>query len=155
MKESEKEPIYKRPLDLAIFLFAHILLCPFWLLLWTIIPALIYIEDGRPIFYIQRRVGKGRRVFKAIKFRSMLRDAERYTGPVWAKENDPRVTRVGRLLRVTALDELPQVLNILKGDMSFVGPRPERPELIRKFSQEIPDFPLRLKVKPGLTGPVR
>jgi len=155
MKESEKEPIYKRPLDLAIFLFAHILLCPFWLLLWAIIPALICLEDGRPIFYFQRRVGKGGRVFKAIKFRSMVRDAEKYTGPVWAKENDSRVTRVGRLLRVTALDELPQVLNILRGDMSFVGPRPERPELMRKFSQEIPDFPLRLKVRPGLTGPAQ
>jgi len=76
----------------------------------------------------------------------MVRDAERDTGPVWAKENDSRVT---------ALDELPQVLNILRGDMSFVGPRPEKPELMRKFSQEIPDFPLRLKVRPGLTGPVR
>ena len=91
MKESEKEPVYKRPLDLAIFLFAHILLCPFWLLLWAIIPALICLEDGRPIFYIQRRVGKGGRVFKAIKFRSMVKDAEKYTGPVWAKENDSRL----------------------------------------------------------------
>ena len=117
--------------------------------------GVIYLEDGRPIFYFQRRVGKGGRVFKAIKFRSMVKDAEKYTGPVWAKENDARVTRVGRLLRATALDELPQVLNILKGDMSFVGPRPERPELMRKFSQEIPDFPLRLKVRPGLTGPAQ
>ena len=85
----------------------------------------------------------------------MTKDAERHTGPIWAKENDERVTKVERLLRVTALDELPQVLNILRGGMSFVGPRPERPELMRKFSQEIPDFPLRLQVLPGLTGPVR
>jgi len=75
----------------------------------------------------------------------MIRDAEKYTGPIWAKENDARVTRVGRLLRATALDELPQVLNILRGDMSFVGPRPEKPELMRKFSQEIPDFPYALR----------
>ena len=154
-KEKIREPIYKRPLDLTIFFFAHILLCPFWLLLWAIIPALIYLEDGKPIFYRQKRVGKNGRIFSAIKFRSMTKDAERHTGPIWAKENDERVTKVGRLLRVTALDELPQVLNILKGDMSFVGPRPERPELMWKFSQEIPDFPLRLKVRPGLTGPVR
>ena len=114
--------------------------------------GVICLEDGRPIFYFQRRVGKGGRVFKAIKFRSMVRDAEKDTGPVWAKENDSRVTRVGRLLRVTALDELPQVLNILKGDMSMVGPRPERPEIVADLAKQIPFYDEREYAMPGLTG---
>lgn len=110
------------------------------------------IEDGWPIFYFQKRVGKRERIFRAIKFRSMVKNAEKYTGPVWAEENDSRVTRIGRILRATAFDELPQLLSILKGDMSFVGPRPERPELVHQFNGAFPDFNLRHMVKPGLTG---
>ena len=82
----------------------------------------------------------------------MVRDAEKATGAIWAEENDPRVTRIGRILRATALDELPQVINILRGDMSFVGPRSERPDLFKKFSKEVPHFSWRLMVRPGLTG---
>ncbi|MFX0195824.1 MAG: sugar transferase, partial [Candidatus Hodarchaeota archaeon] len=96
-------------------------------LLYVLISLAILLEDGWPVFYFQERIGKGGRIFKALKFRSMIKDAEKELGPVQAKENDPRVTKVGRILRATALDELPQLINILKGDMSFVGPRALRP----------------------------
>jgi lipopolysaccharide/colanic/teichoic acid biosynthesis glycosyltransferase len=127
--------------------------------LWLVIPIAIKIEDGGPIFFPQDRVGLRGRVFAALKFRSMRPNAEALTGPVQATENDPRVTHVGRLLRATAMDELPQLVNILRGDMSFVGPRPLRPgEVdIRGDGQvtrleEIPGYHERHGVRPGLTG---
>jgi len=147
-----KDKLYKRPLDLAILLSAHLILFPLWLLLWVIIPLLIWLEDRGPIFYAQERVGRNGKIFKAYKFRSMVPDAEKHTGAVWASENDPRVTKVGRILRATAMDELPQVWNIFKGDMSFVGPRAERPELVEKFAKEIRNYRRRFEVRPGLTG---
>jgi len=117
-----------------------------------LIALLIWLEDRGPVFYSQDRVGKNGRIFKAMKFRSMIPDAERYTGAIWASENDPRVTKVGRILRATAMDELPQLWNIFKGDMSFVGPRAERPELVEKFVHRIHNYHHRLLVNPGLTG---
>ncbi len=138
----------KRAFDIVLSSFGLILSSP----LWLIISLAIILEDGFPVFYSQKRVGKNGKIFKVLKFRSMIKDAEKYTGAVWASENDPRVTKVGRILRATAMDELPQLLNILKGDMSFVGPRPERPELVEKFVKEFPDFKKRFAVKPGLTG---
>jgi len=127
--------------------------------LWIIFGLLISIEDRLPIFYLQERVGKGGKIFKGIKFRSMIKDAEKDTGPVQAVENDPRVTKVGRILRATAMDELPQLVNILKGDMSFVGPRALRPKEkeVRGNPDEInienvPGYKERLAVRPGLTG---
>ena len=146
------DPPYKRFLDLSILFVGHALLSPIWVLLWIFVPLFIWLEDGRPIFYMQKRLGLHGKHFKAFKFRSMVKDAERRTGAVWAEENDPRVTRIGRILRATALDELPQVLNILSGDMSFVGPRAERPELMERFTEDVPEFPKRLMVRPGLTG---
>ena len=143
---------YKRAFDLLILLAAHILLLPVFLALWIAIPLAIWLEDRGPIFYLQRRTGKGGRVFRLVKFRSMIADAEASTGPVWAFEHDERVTRVGRFLRATALDELPQLINVLKGDLSMVGPRPERPELVQLFAQDTPQFLQRLQVRPGLTG---
>ena len=143
---------YKRAFDLLILLAAHVLLLPVFLALWIVIPLAIWLEDRGPIFYLQRRTGKGGRVFRLVKFRSMIADAEASTGPVWAFEHDERITRVGRFLRATALDELPQLINVLKGDLSMVGPRPERPELVEKFAENIPHFLQRLQVKPGLTG---
>jgi len=127
--------------------------------LWIVIPAAIRLEDGGPVFFPQARVGRDGRVFQALKFRSMVPDAERLSGPLQATEHDPRVTRVGRLLRATALDELPQLWNIFVGDMSFVGPRPLRPgevdvrgdgRLIQL--EEIPGYVERHRVRPGLTG---
>ena len=146
------DPPYKRFLDLSVLFLAHLLLSPIWVFLWISIPLLVWLEDGTPIFYIQQRSGLSGKPFKALKFRSMVKDAEQSTGAILADENDPRVTRIGRLLRATALDELPQVINILKGDMSFVGPRAERPELMKKFAREVPNFSKRLMVRPGLTG---
>jgi lipopolysaccharide/colanic/teichoic acid biosynthesis glycosyltransferase len=120
--------------------------------LWLIFSLAIKLEDRGSVFYSQERVGKNGMIFKALKFRSMIPDAEKHTGAVWASENDPRVTKVGRILRATAMDELPQVWNIFKGDMSFVGPRSERPELVEQFSKKIKNYRSRFSVPPGLTG---
>jgi lipopolysaccharide/colanic/teichoic acid biosynthesis glycosyltransferase len=127
--------------------------------LWAAIATAIKLEDGGPIFFPQERVGLNGRVFRAMKFRSMIPDAEQASGPVQASENDPRITRAGRLLRATALDELPQLWNILVGDMSFVGPRPLRPNEIDRGSDgtavalsDIPGYERRHAVRPGLTG---
>lgn len=127
--------------------------------LWAAISVAIKLEDGGPVFFRQPRVGRGGRVFDALKFRSMVPNAEALTGPVQATENDPRVTRVGRLMRATAMDELPQLWNIFAGDMSFVGPRPLRPGEVEvrgdgQFVRldEIPGYEARHSVRPGLTG---
>jgi lipopolysaccharide/colanic/teichoic acid biosynthesis glycosyltransferase len=120
--------------------------------LWGIISLAVKLNDGGPVFYRQKRVGKDGQVFTGLKFRSMVPDSDRNWGVVPAAENDPRVTPVGRILRATAMDELPQLWNILRGDMSFVGPRPEWVELVKRFRAEIPSFDLRHKVRPGLTG---
>lgn len=127
--------------------------------LWLLFSLAIVIEDGLPVFYFQERVGKNGRLFNAIKFRSMIKTAEKNTGPVQAVENDPRVTKTGRLLRKTAMDELPQLVNILKGDMSFVGPRALRPKEKEVHGshdetaiEDVPGYRDRLDVRPGLTG---
>ena len=127
--------------------------------IWATIAMAITLEDGGPIFYRQVRVGLGGRLFDALKFRSMVPDAEARTGPVQATENDPRITRVGRFLRSTAMDELPQLWNIFAGDMSFVGPRPLRPGEVdargdgqMRRLDEIPGYAERHRVRPGLTG---
>lgn len=112
----------------------------------------IKINDGGSIFYTQERLTRGLKKFKMIKFRSMVEDAERNGQPQLAKENDDRITRVGRVIRATRLDELPQIFNILKGDMSIVGPRPEREEILKDYMENIPEFRFRNKVKAGLTG---
>jgi len=143
-----KEPLLKRPFDIFLSLLGIIISLP----LWGIIAIAIKMEDRGAVFYNHNRVRKGGGVFKIRKFRSMVEDAESNTGTVWALENDPRITKIGKLLRATAMDELPQLLSILKGDMSFVGPRPERPELVEKFKQEIPNFDFRHTIRPGLTG---
>lgn len=119
--------------------------------LWLIFAILIKFEDKGPVFYRQKRVGKAREEFWLTKFRSMKVGAEKGK-PVWAEREDPRATKVGRFLRKIHLDELPQVLNVLKGDISLVGPRPERPEFVKKLGKEIPHYHLRHIIKPGFTG---
>jgi lipopolysaccharide/colanic/teichoic acid biosynthesis glycosyltransferase len=125
---------------------------------WVVLAAAIKLEDGGPVFFAQERVGKGGRVFTALKFRSMSPDAEAQSGALQATENDPRVTRVGRLMRATAMDELPQLWNILIGDMSFVGPRALRPGEIESAGErlvkleDVPGYEHRIRVQPGLTG---
>jgi lipopolysaccharide/colanic/teichoic acid biosynthesis glycosyltransferase len=145
----------KRPFDIVLSFFGILVSLP----IWIIIGLSIWLEGRGPIFYKQKRVGKDGKVFHALKFRSMVKDAEKNEGPIQAKVNDPRVTRVGAILRGTAMDELPQLLNIFKGDMSFVGPRALRPEEkevnnrdeARSLSQ-IPGYMERHIIKPGLTG---
>jgi len=116
------------------------------------IALAIYLDSPGPIFYTQERVGKGGKTFRAHKFRSMVPNAEKKGKPAWAQEGDPRVTRVGRLLRATHVDEFPQFLNIIKGEMSAVGPRPERPEFVPELEKEIPFYRTRHCVKPGMAG---
>ena len=143
---------YKRPLDMAIIGAAFVLLLPLWVLLGALIPLAIWLEDRGRVFYLQRRLGHAGRPFHVVKFRTMVEDAEDETGPVQALPQDGRTTRTGKVLRRFHLDELPQVVNILKGEMSLVGPRPERPELAERFEREIPGFSQRLRVRPGLIG---
>lgn len=138
----------KRTFDIILSALALIVLSPIFLVL-----ALLVHSDSGSVIYRQRRLTKDGKEFDILKFRSMRMDAEKMTGAVLsAGENDPRITRVGRILRAYRLDELPQLINILKGDMSFVGPRPERPEIAAQIEKEIPEFRLRLQVKAGLTG---
>lgn len=136
--------------------FFDIMLCvsilPIILPLIVFFALLIRLESlGNP-FFLQERVGKDGKVFRIYKLRSMVVDAERLGGHQWAKKGDSRVTKVGAFIRRTRIDELPQVLNILKGDMSIIGPRPERPEFVAEFLKDIPDFNDRLQINPGITG---
>ncbi len=142
---------YKRGFDLTVLTLAHLLLLPIWLILWTLIPLIVWLQGRGPIFYRQKRVGKDGRVFTVLKFRTMVHDADG-KGPAWTMDGDPRVTPIGRFLRRTALDELPQVLSIWKGDMSLVGPRALNVEEQEWLEKRIPDFHRRLQVTPGLTG---
>ena len=144
----------KRLLDLSMVFGGLLfpLLWPLWIVVIFIIPLLIWLEDRGPIFYSQNRIGKNKKIFKVYKFRTMIPDAEKISGAVWSTKNDPRITKIGHILRKTALDEIPQLLNIIKGEMSFVGPRAERPELHNEFTKAIPEFDERLKVTPGLSG---
>jgi lipopolysaccharide/colanic/teichoic acid biosynthesis glycosyltransferase len=118
----------------------------------AVLAVLIKIESQGPVFYVQDRTGRGGKTYRVHKLRTMHKDAEKVSGPVWASHSDPRVTRVGAFLRKTRLDEIPQVFAVLRGDMSFVGPRPERPFFVQQIKQQIPYFGLREAVKPGITG---
>lgn len=120
--------------------------------LFLVVAAAILATSGRPIFYLQERVSQGGRLFRMVKFRSMRRDAEGKTGPIWATDHDDRCTRVGAWLRQTNIDELPQLFNVLKGEMSLVGPRPERPIFVDRFGAALPDYNLRHAVPGGMTG---
>lgn len=144
----EWERKLKRLLDIVVSIIILVISLPI-----TLITALaIKLDSEGPIFFTQERMGMNGKIFKMIKFRSMRKDAEKLTGPVWSQKNDPRVTRVGKIIRKLRIDEIPQFINVLKGDMSVVGPRPERPYFVEKLSQEIPYYKRRLKVRPGITG---
>ena len=138
----------KRIFDEAVSVFILTLTAPLWLMAILLIKG----DDHGPIFYKQERVGRDQTVFTLLKFRTMRVDAERETGPVWAKPDDNRRTRVGNFLRRWNLDELPQLWNVIRGDMSLVGPRPERPHFVKQFREQIPLYMARHKIKSGLTG---
>lgn len=138
----------KRLMDIVISLLALLLSLP----LSLFVSLLIKIESRGDLFFVQERIGKDGQPFRLIKFRSMAQDAEGGTGPVWAAMDDPRVTRVGRFLRRWRLDEIPQFINVLRGEMSLVGPRPERREFLGELKAKVPYFMERLSVKPGMTG---
>jgi len=148
-------PAGKRALDLSLSAVGLVLSAP----LWAALAAAIKLEDGGDVFFGQERVGEGGRLFRALKFRSMVPDAEAVVGALQASEDDPRVTRVGRIMRATAMDELPQLWNIFRGDMSLVGPRALRPGEIETGADgshvamsDIPGYVERHQVRPGLTG---
>ncbi len=140
--------VVKRSMDIILCSIAMIPAAP----VMAIVALAIKLEDGGPVFFKQKRMTRFGREFEIMKFRSMIVDAEKYAGAVLATEDDPRITKVGRVIRATRLDELPQLLNILKGDMSIVGPRPERKVIADEYCKDIPEFPFRLKVRGGLTG---
>jgi len=139
---------FKRMLDLTVGGVALLIFLP----VMAMIVLVIKLTSPGPVLYRQERMGLDGRRFEMLKFRTMIHEAERYTGPVWSVAEDPRVTRVGRWLRRMSLDELPQLFNVLRGEMSLVGPRPERPPLIDEFRKSIPSYMLRHKVKAGMTG---
>jgi len=145
---SKVEMDIKRLMDLILSIFFIITLSP----LLLVSMLLVKISSKGPIFFLQDRVSKDDKIFKIIKFRTMIKDAEKHTGAILTKENDERVTKIGAFMRSTRLDELPQFINVLKGDMSIVGPRPERPVFVKKFEKEITLYNKRHSVKSGISG---
>ena len=143
-----EQKILKRMLDIAVSIPAIIILLP----LMAVTAIAIKADSRGPVIYSQERVGQYGKTFKVYKFRSMKQDAEAQSGPVLAKEGDSRITKVGRFIRATRIDELPQLFNVLKGEMSIVGPRPERPFFVEQFIKEKPEYAYRHNVKPGITG---
>jgi lipopolysaccharide/colanic/teichoic acid biosynthesis glycosyltransferase len=176
IRDFDLQAVFKRTIDIIGATVGLILSVPIWL----IVSLAIVLDSRGPVFYTQERVGINRRKhnrrtshqlsergrylsdrreksgygksFMIIKFRSMSVDAEKATGPVWATKNDNRITRVGRILRAARLDEVPQLINVLKGDMSLVGPRPERPHFVDDLKDKVENYPSRFQVKPGITG---
>jgi exopolysaccharide biosynthesis polyprenyl glycosylphosphotransferase len=142
------EKVIKRTIDILFSFFSLLVLSP----LLFIVALLIKLTSKGNILYSQERVGKEGKHFHIFKFRTMIADAEKYSGPVWAGKDDPRITKLGNILRKVRVDEIPQLINVLDGDMSLVGPRPERPFFVEQFSREIPLYSRRLKVRPGITG---
>ncbi|MDD5020013.1 MAG: exopolysaccharide biosynthesis polyprenyl glycosylphosphotransferase [Candidatus Omnitrophica bacterium] len=139
---------FKRVFDVFVSFVGLVISAPVLLAAAAAIKA----TSPGPVFFKQTRIGKKGKIFNIWKLRTMVCDAELQTGPVWATENDPRVTSVGKFLRKSRIDEIPQLVNVLKGEMSIIGPRPERPEFVGKLAGEIVDYRKRLKVKPGITG---
>lgn len=140
--------VFKRIADVVLTILAS----PFIIILVAIFAVAVKVDSKGPAFYTQMRIGKGQKEFKIYKLRSMRIDAESETGAVWAEKDDPRVTKVGRFIRKVRIDELPQFLNVFIGDMSIIGPRPERADLTWQFEKEIPGFINRLSIRPGITG---
>lgn len=148
----ELMPEWEKKLKRLFDIFTAILILILTLPIILLFSILIKLDSKGSIFFIQERCGQNGEIFKMIKFRSMRHDAEKMSGPVWSQKDDPRITRIGKIIRKFRIDEIPQLVNVLKGEMSIVGPRPERPYFVEKLSEEIPYYKRRLKVRPGLTG---
>lgn len=148
VKMDIESKLVKRIIDIVVSFVGIVVTMPIMLIIYLA----ILIQDGENPIYSQKRLSRGNRVFAIYKFRTMIVDAEKHTGPVLASQNDTRITRVGKFLRASRMDELPQLFNVLKGDMSIVGPRPERPDLANQISEILPEFKYRTLVKPGVTG---
>lgn len=153
------EQIFKdlqRPWEFSVHRFFDVLIVSlfltFFLPLWLLVSVIIKLDSKGAVLFSQERMGKDGRIFRVFKFRTMYIDAEELTGPVLATKDDPRITPIGRILRKSRIDEIPQLINVLIGDISFIGPRPERPYFVEKYSLEIPMYKNRLKMRPGLTG---
>jgi sugar transferase (PEP-CTERM system associated) len=147
-KKSFIKSFLKRFIDISFSFIMLVMLLP--VILATAI--LIKIDSKGPVFFLQSRVGQKRKIYNVFKFRSMIVDAEKQSGPVWAESNDDRITRIGKFIRKWRIDEIPQLWNVLKGDMSFAGPRPERDYFVKKLEDVIPYYSQRFSVKPGVTG---
>ena len=147
-EKSRTRRFLKRSTDLILSFGMLICLCPLLLL----VAILIKLDSRGPVIFSQERVGERRKIYRVRKFRSMVADAEKQSGPVWAQDNDARVTRVGRIIRKTRIDEIPQLWNVFKGEMSFMGPRPERDFFVKDLEKQIPYYGERFTVKPGITG---
>lgn len=145
-------PVWERKIKRLMDIVFSLIILTLTLPITLIVAMAIKIDSEGPVFFKQIRVGKDGKEFKIYKFRSMIKDAEKHTGPVWSTKDDPRITRVGKIIRKFRLDEIPQFINVLRGEMSLVGPRPERPYFVEKLSKEIPLYKRRLRVKPGITG---
>lgn len=139
---------FKRAFDVVVSVTGLVITSP----ILALATVIIKIVSPGPVLFHQQRVGRNGRMFNIYKLRTMKIDAEKDTGPVWAKENDSRLIKFGKLIRKAHIDELPQLLNVLRGEMSIIGPRPERPVFVKKLKRKIPDYAKRLKVKPGITG---
>jgi sugar transferase (PEP-CTERM system associated) len=140
--------LFSGVVSFIVAISSMILLAPIFL----IVSVLIKMDTKGPVFYYQKRVGLHNKIFNLIKFRTMIEDAEKETGAIWAESDDARITRVGRYLRKYRIDEIPQLINVLKGDMNLIGPRPERPEFVGILEKELPYYKLRLSIRPGVTG---
>lgn len=147
-RKSFRKRLIKRIVDIFLSVFLLVLLSP----LIAVVAILIKATSKGPVFFSQDRVGEKRKIYTMHKFRSMVEDAEKLSGPVWATDHDPRITRIGNIMRKTRIDEIPQLWNVLKGEMSFVGPRPERDFFVKQLEEQIPYYGERFTVKPGLTG---
>lgn len=147
-KNLRSRKILKRIIDINVSIIGLILSSP----LFALVSLLIRVDSKGPIILKQTRVGENGKEFQVYKFRSMLQDAEMNTGPVWAEKDDKRITRVGHIMREFRIDEIPQLINVFKGDMSFVGPRPERPNFVTELKEKIPYYEMRTVIKPGITG---
>ena len=139
---------FKRGFDIVVSVVGILLTAPFV----AVTAIIIKIVSPGPVFFKQQRVGQGGKLFNIYKLRTMRLDAEKNTGPIWAQEDDPRLIKFGKIIRKSHIDELPQLINVLRGEMSIVGPRPERPVFVKRLKDEIPDYTKRLQVKPGITG---